>query len=139
MIILDTNVISELAKADIHHEVEAWLDRQLVTTLFMTAISLAEVTLGIERLPDGRRKSGLRLDIERIFSRYFETRILAFDERSAYAYGRIVAVARTKGLSILMADGQIAAIAKVHGFVVATRDTSPFEAAGIEVINPWEL
>lgn len=138
MSILDTNVISEIKKIEIHRGVEDWLHRQEPGALFATAISLAEVMCGIEILPDGRRKSALRSDMERTFAHQFESRILPFDERAAHAYGRIVASARAKGRSILMADGQIAAIARVHGFAVATRDTLPFEAAGVPVINPWE-
>ncbi len=139
MIILDTNVISEAAKPGINRDVETWLNIQPVKMLYATAISLAEISLGIEKLPDGRRKNELRHDMEQIFGRYFGSRILAFDREAAFAYGRLVALARTNGKAILMADGQIAAIAQVQGFTVATRDTAPFEAAGIPVINPWEL
>lgn len=139
MIVLDTNVISEITKLEINPRVEAWLLGQTTGTLFATAVSLAEIMLGIEILPDGRRKSSLRNAMESTFARQFEGRILPLDERAARAYGSIVALARSKGRSILIADGQIAAIAKVHGFIVATRDTSPFEAAGIPVIDPWTL
>jgi predicted nucleic acid-binding protein len=77
--------------------------------------------------------------VEHVFSDQFEGRIIPFDERAARAYGQIVAQARSRGRSIQIADGQIAAIAKVHGFTVATRDTSPFEAAGVSVVDPWSL
>ncbi|CAN7252331.1 MULTISPECIES: type II toxin-antitoxin system VapC family toxin [Neorhizobium] len=139
MIILDTNVISEAAKLGINSDVETWLNIQPVNMLYATAISLAEISLGIEKLPDGRRKNELRHDMEQIFGRYFGPRILPFDREAAVAYGRLVALARANGKTILMADGQIAAIAQVHSFAVATRDTAPFEAAGIPVINPWKL
>ena len=139
MIVVDTNVISELMKSDRYRAVEDWLDRQAPSTLYTSSTSLAEVAFGIEKLPDGRRKSQLWSIMEDIFNGEFAGRILPFDEQAARAYGRLVAASRAKGHSILMADGQIAAIAAVHGFTVATRDTAPFEAAGIPVINPWAL
>ncbi len=139
MIILDTNVISEIAKRDIYPGVKAWIDRQVLGTLCTTAISLAEALQGIEILPEGKRKADLRADMELVFGLQFSGRILPFDETAARSYGRIVATARAKGLSILIADGQIAAIAQSHHFSVATRDTGPFEAAGVAVINPWMM
>jgi predicted nucleic acid-binding protein len=139
MILFDTNVISELMKSDRHRAVEDWLDLQVPETLYASSISLAETVYGIERLPDGRRKSSLWTAMETVFERQFSGRIVAFDEHAARAYGRLVAAAGAKGKSILIADGQIAAIAKVHGFTIATRDTAPFEAAGIPVIDPWML
>ena len=138
MIIVDTNVISEAVRAGGHPGVEAWLNDRSGPGLHTTAISLAEMLFGIEKLPEGQRKDSLRSDVEAVFARYFADRILAFDSEAAKAYARLVASARSKGLSIAMADGQIAAIARVHGFTVATRDTSPFEAAGIPVIDPWK-
>lgn len=139
MILVDTNIISELMKNDRHRAVEDWLDLQSSETLYTSSISLAEIVFGIERLPDGRKKSWLRSIMEDVFDRQFIGRTLPFEERAARAYGKIVASAAAKGRSILIADGQIAAIALVHGFTVATRDTAPFEAAGIPVINPWVL
>jgi predicted nucleic acid-binding protein len=139
MIILDTNVISEIPKTDIHRNVQAWLDEQAVGLLYATAISLAEIMFGIEKLPEGRRKDILRENMEYVFATYFLDRILPFDENAARAYGRIVATARAQGRPILIADGQIAAIAAVQGFTIATRNTAPFEAAGIPVIDPWMM
>lgn len=139
MIVLDTNVISEVAKRNIHPGVKGWIDRQNRGSLCTTAICLAEALQGIEILPDGKRKAELRADMELVFGLQFSGRILPFDEVAARAYGRIVASARAKGLSILMADGQIAAIAQTNAFAVATRDTAPFEAAGISVIDPWNV
>lgn len=120
-----------------HPTVEAWLNSQSSENLYGTAISLAEVLYGIESLPDGRRKTALRSDMLGIFDRYLGGRILPFDTHTAYAYGNVVSSAKALGKSISMPDGQIAAIATCHGFTVATRDTSPFEAAGVPVINPW--
>lgn len=139
MIILDTNVISEINKRSVDANVRAWLRTQSPQDLFATSISLAEILYGVEILVDGKRKAELRDDMESVFVRYFRSRILPFDDRAARVYGILVAAARARGKSILIADGQIAAIAHVHAFTVATRDTSPFEAAGVPVINPWML
>jgi toxin FitB len=138
MIILDTNFISEAAKLDMDAGVRRWLGVQSMSNLHATAVSVAEVSFGVERMPEGRRKDIVRDDMRMIFDRYFPNRILPFDEKAGLAYGLIVAKARAEGFSISMPDGQIAAIARVHGSTVATRDTSPFQAAGILVINPWE-
>jgi predicted nucleic acid-binding protein len=139
MIVLDTNVISEIRRKEIDPGVAKWLLLQAPEKLFATAISLAEAMHGIEILPDGQRKAELRRDMEDIFARLFPSRILPFDEHAALTYGRLVASARADGRAILMADGQIASIARIHGFTVATRDTAPFEAAGVPVINPWQM
>lgn len=138
MIILDTNVISEINRQNVDTNVRMWLRAQSADSLFATSVSLAEVLYGIEILADGKRKDDLRAGMENVFVRYFRSRILPFDDRAARLYGVSVAAARTRGRSILMADGQIAAIALAHGFTIATRDTAPFEAAGVSVIDPWK-
>ena len=138
MIILDTNVISEPMKAQADPAVVAWLDRQSADTLYLTATNLSEVLTGIELLPAGRRKSGLSEAMQELLERLFGTRFLDFDRGAAVAYAVLVSRAMAKGLAISVADGQIAAIAAVHGFTVATGDTAPFLAAGVPVVNPWE-
>lgn len=138
MIILDTNVISEPMRARADPTVAAWLDRQAAETLYLTATNLSELLTGIELLPEGRRKRGLSAAMQELLERLFGERFLAFDREAAVAYALLVRGARSKGLAISVADGQIAAIAAVHGFAVATRDTAPFLAAGVPVINPWE-
>ena len=137
MIILDTNVVSEPMKAKGASAVQAWLDRQAPETLFLTSISLAELLLGIEALPAGRRKAGLAEALTELLGNLFGTRILAFDAEAAKQSARLLGNARKRGRSISMAGSQIAAIAATHGFIVATRDTAPFEALGVAVINPW--
>lgn len=137
MIILDTNVVSEPMKRDGNPAVQAWLDQQVAETLYLTSVSLAELLTGIEILPDGRRKEGLGDALNALLARLFEARILAFDQHAAIAFAPLVGRARTSGRLISVADAQIAAIATVHGFTVATRDTAPFAAAGVPVINPW--
>lgn len=139
MIILDTNVVSEPMKPDGDRRVEAWLDEQLAETLYITSISLSELLLGIELLPNGKRKKELGVDLRDLLETLFGDRVLPFDLQAAIRYATSIGKARAAGRAISMADGQIAAIAAVHGFTVATRDTAPFVAAGVPVMNPWEL
>ncbi|MBI2779559.1 MAG: type II toxin-antitoxin system VapC family toxin [Gammaproteobacteria bacterium] len=138
MIILDTNVISEPMKPNANPAVRAWLDQQAAETLYLTAINLSELLVGIEILPDGKRKEGLGAALAELVARLFGSRILSFDQQAAMAYAPLINRARIGGRIISVADGQIAAIAAVHGFAVATRDTEPFVAVGVTAINPWE-
>lgn len=138
MVILDTNVISEPLKPAGAAAVLEWLDQQEIDTLYLTAITVAELRFGIAALPLGKRKRRLEEDFEQSILSHFEGRILAFDMEATTAYARIRAKAKAEGKAIGIADGFIAAIAAQHGFAVATRDTAPFEAAGIPVINPWK-
>lgn len=137
MILLDTNVISEPLKLSADAGVLAWIDAQLVETLFLSTISLAELRFGIAALPPGKRKDTLHTSLEQRILPLFAGRILPFDEGASEAYAVLRARARAEGQAIAPADGYIAAIAVTHGLIVATRDTGPFEAAGLTVINPW--
>jgi predicted nucleic acid-binding protein len=137
MIVLDTNIVSEPMKQNGDPRVQAWLDRQSPDTLYLTATSLAELLVGVEKLPKGRRRRGLAAALETLLNEIFDTRILPFDRQAAGFYATLVSKARTTGQTISVADGQIAAIAAAHGFSVATRDTAPFIAMGLSVINPW--
>lgn len=138
MIILDTNIVSEPMKLNGNPAVQTWLDQQVAETLYLTATSLSELLVGIEILPDGKRKEGLDAALSELVVGLFGSRILPFDQRAAMVYAPLVGRARASGRLISVADGQIAAIAAVHGFTVATRDTAPFVTAGLPVINPWE-
>ena len=138
MIILDTNVVSEPMKPNGNPIVQTWLDHQAAETLYLTATSLSELLVGIEILPDGRRKEGLDVVLSQLMVRLFGSRILPFDQQAAMAYAPLFGRARAGGCLISVADGQIAALAAVYGFTVATRDTAPFVAVGVPVINPWE-
>lgn len=138
MIILDTNVVAEPMRLNGSPIVKAWLDAQAAETLYLTATSLSELLVGIEFLPDGKRKEALGGKLSEVMMRLFKARILPFDEQAAMVYAHLVDRSRASGRAISVADGQIAAIAKVHGFAVATRDVAPFIAAGVPVINPWE-
>jgi len=138
MIVLDTNVVSEPMKPDGNPAVRIWLDQQVSETLYLTTTSLAELLVGIEILPEGKRKHGLDVALTELMAKLFGSRILPFDQQAAMAYASTIARARADGCVLSMADGQIAAIATVHGFTVATRDTKPFLATGVPVINPWD-
>ena len=138
MIILDTNVVSEPLRSMGDPHVRDWLDRQLGETLYLTSINLAELLLGVEMLPSGRRREDLGVALEKTVATLFGPRVLPFDSSAARAYAGLMARARAQGRAIGVADGQIAAIAQVHGFTVASRDTAPFLAAGLSVLNPWE-
>ncbi len=139
MIVLDTNVVSELMRASPPPEVLAWLDAQPTSTLFVTTITEAEVLTGIAILPEGRRRRGLTAAAERVFGVLFSERILPFDSAAAHAYAAIVASRRTAGHPISQADCEIASIARSRGAAVATRDVKGFQGCEIEVINPWQL
>lgn len=137
MILLDTNVVSEPMRPHPDHRVREWLDAQAVETLYLSTISLAELLLGIESLPPGKRRDGLAAALGEQIAGLFEGRILAFDIAAAQAYAEIVVRARRQGHAVSVADGQIAAIASARGLSIATRDETPFRAAGLAVVNPW--
>ena len=137
MIILDTPVVSEPLKPSPDAKVIAWLDRQQSEILFVTVTNIAELKMGVAILPDGKRKSVLLNGLGQILATYFGPRILEATERVADLHAEIFARARSRGVAIGFADAQISAIAMAHGFAVATRDVPLFEAAGVDVINPW--
>ena len=137
-LLVDTNVVSEMMHPRMHPAVSRWLDRMEAGSLFLASTSLAELRFGVAILPPGRRKNNLSSTLDHLLASLFQGRILAFDAAAAEEYAMIVSRARLRGRPIEIADGQIAAIAAVHGYTVTTRDTGPFEAAGVAVINPWE-
>jgi predicted nucleic acid-binding protein len=137
MILLDTNVVSEPLKMAGNANVLAWIDAQIIETLYLSTISLAELRFGIAVLPEGKRRDALHFSLEQRVLPLFAGRILAFDDPASQSYATLRVRARTAGQAIAPADGYIAAIAATHGFAVATRDTTPFDAAGLAVINPW--
>jgi predicted nucleic acid-binding protein len=138
MIVLDTNVISEPLRPLADPAVIRWLDAQAPETLYLTATVLSEILIGIALLPAGKRKRGMELAMQSLQTKLFAGRFLSFDRVAAVAFALLGSRAAAKGYSISVADCQIAAIAAVHGFAVATRDTAPFLAVGVPVINPWE-
>jgi len=138
VIILDTNVISEPLRPRPSADVVAWLDAQVVETLYLTTISLAEVRYGIACLPKGGRRRTLHDRFEGEFLPLFHGRTLAFDEPATAAYAALRAQARAQGRAVGDFDALIASIASATAFTVATRDTAPFEAAGVAVVNPFD-
>jgi len=138
MILLDTNVVSEPLRNAPEIRVIAWIDAQPLETLFLSAITVAELRAGVALLPAGKRRASLQESLEKRVLPLFVGRVLPFDLACTQAYAQLMGTARAAGLSIATADGYIAAIAAANGFAVATRDTSPFEAAGAAVINPWQ-
>jgi len=137
MILLDTNVMSEPLRQAPEPRVVEWIDAQAMETMFLSAITVAQLRTGIALLPAGKRRAGLQDNLEKRVLPLFAGRVLPFDLACTQSYAKLMAKARTAGLAIGTADGYIAAIAAANGFAVATRDTRPFEAAGVTVINPW--
>jgi toxin FitB len=139
MIVLDTNVISELWKAAPDPNVLAWVDAQMVETLYLSAITVAELRFGLAAMPPGQRRTIYQERLEGEVLPAFMGRVLPFDLEASKAYADLMAQAKAVGRAIGRADGYIAATAAARGLMVATRDTSPFEAAGLTIINPWEI
>lgn len=137
MIVLDTNVVSEAMKPSANPAVSAWLNEQVAETLYLSSVTLAELLYGIGAVPAGRRKNALTGTLDSLLE-LFKGRVLPFDTDAARCYAQLATKARAAGKGFPTPDGYIAAIATANGFTVATRDTGPFEAAGVPVINPWE-
>jgi predicted nucleic acid-binding protein len=135
MIVLDTNVVSEAMKAEPNPSVRAWLNNQAAVTLYLSSVSLAELLFGIGALPLGRRKDSLAQALDGLM-RLFRDRVLPFDTDAARRYAELAVKAKAVGRGLPLPDGYIAAIAASRGFIVASRDTAPYEAAGVSVINP---
>ncbi|PVZ85422.1 VapC toxin family PIN domain ribonuclease [Serratia sp. S1B] len=139
MIILDTNVISEPLRQAPESRVIEWIDAQALETLYLSVITVAELRFGMDSLPAGKRKDKLQESLEKQILPLFAGRVLPFDILASQSYSELMSKARAAGLAIGTADGYIAATAAANGMMVATRDVSPFKAAGVDVINPWEF
>ncbi|SRR6266566_4171395 len=137
MIVLDTNVASELMRSAPSAVVRDWVLSQDGRDLCTTAITVAEIGYGIERLPDGRRKDALRAALAEVFS-MFEEQVLPFDAAAAEQYALVVSRRDSVGLPIEGFDAQIAAICRARGIALATRNLADFQETGVEVINPWQ-
>jgi toxin FitB len=138
MIILDTNVVSEPLRAKPNPQVLSWLDRQAPETLYLTAISVAELWLGVELLSQGKRRTQLQKFMATELLPLFDNRVLSFDEPAAAAFARIAAKAQAAGNRIDFADCAIAASAITRRFLLATRNTKDFKGTDLELINPWD-
>lgn len=137
MILLDTNVVSEPLRPAPDAGVVAWMDAQPLETLFLSSITVAELRAGMALLPAGKRRASLQDKLESQVLPLFAGRVLPFDLACTKAYADLMAKARAAGVAVASADGYIAAIALSNGLTVATSDTTPFQAAGSAVINPW--
>jgi toxin FitB len=139
MILLDTNIISELWRPLPSRAVERWMDAQPTTSLFISAITVGELSYGAMRLAESKRRANFLQAISRLEKQSFEGRILAFDRHCSAAYGQIRTQREQLGRPILAADAVIAAMAKTHGLTLATRNIKDFEALDIELINPFDV
>jgi toxin FitB len=138
VIVLDTNVVSELMNRRPAPAVVAWAAGQSRSELFTTSLTKAEILYGIALLPPGRRKAGLAEGAERIFAVSFADRVLPFDAAAAAHYAELTVTRRHIGRPMTPFDGLIAAIAVASGAAVATRDVAGFEGCGVSIINPWD-
>ena len=138
MILLDTNVVSEPLRHEPDPRVIEWIDAQPMETMFLSAVTVAELRLGVALLPTGKRRSALGAKLEDHVLPLFAGRVLPFELACTQAYATLIAKARSAGFAVATADGYIAAIAKSHRLSVATRDSGAFKAAGVTVIDPWQ-
>ncbi len=136
MIVVDTNVVSELMRPSPSPALRAWVSRQAAGDLYTTAVTVAEIRYGLERLSSGRRKDRLRAAADEVFAALSEF-VLPFDAAAAVHYARIARHRDDAGLPIGGFDAQIAAICCARGAAMATRNIKDFAETGVEVINPW--
>jgi predicted nucleic acid-binding protein len=137
MIILDTNVLSELMRPAPSARVVAWVAKQPAAELFTTSITEAEIFYGLELLTKGKRREGLLAAAEAMFAEDLAGHVLGFDSDAARVFSKIAAHRRALGRPISHADAQIAAITKVHGGKLATRNVTDFEDSGVHAVDPW--
>ena len=138
MIILDTNVISELIRATPDSGVRAWVNSRPLTQVATTAITAAELYYGVTRLPDGHRRQQLAVAVSALLNDALRGRIMPFDERAARRYADVITGREQAGRPIGVPDAQIAAICRELGAVLATRNIKDFEETGVELVDPWQ-
>ncbi|MDQ3558198.1 MAG: type II toxin-antitoxin system VapC family toxin [Pseudomonadota bacterium] len=137
MIILDTNVLSELMRPEPEYKVVAWVQEQADQELYTTALTKAEILFGLAILPVGKRRSAITSEAARVFSEDFPGRVLAFSGEAAVEFAALSAQRRRQGRPISVFDGMIAGIARWRGAAIATRNTADFEGIGIRLVDPW--
>ena len=136
-LVLDTNVVSQLVHPQGSVQIKDWLATRRGYIVYTTSVTQAEILFGIRRLPDGKRRDRLLANAVEVFSSDMAGRILSFDSIAADEYSQIVALRERSGRPISQFDGQIAAICRVYGAVLATRNVKDFAGCGIDVVNPW--
>lgn len=139
MVLLDTNILSALMSSKPHLEVVEWLNTQEPDCVFLSSVTIAEISYGLESLPKGKRRRQLSDAFERFLALGFVDRNLDFDFKAAKIYGRLMALRKKAGRPMSLADGQIAAIAKANGLALATRNAKDFVDCGLVIVNPYEL
>lgn len=137
MVILDTNIISEMMRPAPEPVVLSWFSSMRAEDAHLTSITVAEILLGIELLPVGKRRDVVRAGAERTLA-VFAGQVLSFDAKAAHAFSLISSTRRRQGRPMSEFDAQIAAIARTHNAVLATRDVANFEECGLKLVNPWE-
>ena len=139
MILLDTNIVSEMMAPAPTPSVVDWLNRQETTTLYVSTITIAEIGYGLRVMPDGKRRQSLEDRFHRFVAEGFEQRLLTFDDRAARLYADVMGHRKVIGWPLAVLDGRIASIARAKGFAVATRNGRDFEHCGLEVLNPFDV
>lgn len=139
MIVLDTNVVSELMRQSPDADIVGWVDRYPADDVFITAVTAAELQYGVARLPHGRRRKALTAKVTELLTEDFDNRVLPFDADAAAHYAWIAARRELDGRPISMADAQIAAICRRHDVGLVTRNTKDFAGTGVVVLDPWRL
>lgn len=138
MIVLDTNVISEVMRPQPEPRVVTWLRAQPIQELASTTITLAEIGVGLARMPESRRRFNLETKFQSFVSRGLGPRIFGFDAAAAAVYGEMVVVRERAGRPLSGFDGLIAAVARVRGTAIATRNVDDFTGCGVPIVNPWD-
>lgn len=138
MIVLDTNVVSEVIRPVPEARVLRWLDAQAPEALSITAVTVGEIVHGVARLPEGRRRDRLAALVEEHVTTTFAGRVLPYDADAARVGGTLLALRERAGRPMSLADAQIAAICRVHGATLATRNVRDFAATGVDVVDPWD-
>lgn len=137
MIVLDTNVVSELMRRRPAEAVLGWVDGEDASILAITAVTAAELLHGVARLPNGARRRKLTAAVHGVLTEDFAGRILPFDGSAAVHYADLVAARERDGRPVSIADAQIAAICRHHGAMLATRNVRDFDMTGVDVLDPW--
>lgn len=137
MIVVDTNAVSEMMRADASPTVVRWFTSGDPNRMFTTSVTVAEIEFGIESLPGGARRAQLRAAADAMFSA-FSDRLLAFDAAAAKHYGRVMTGRRRAGQPTSVLDAQIASICLSHSAALATRNVKDFESVGVALVNPWQ-